>query len=351
MAAFNVRFALIARTIAVRAAYTERSCEFAPTAPRNIRLHHAVGSVVMSTCTQRHFLRSRTALSLFRHPFHSSEVRHELFPPPDARTLRHRACCTLRRCGCAHRSGRRSRGAGAASRYTRPAQLRTIADLPLRPDGSAVEYTPADVGTIVGRPFWKTNGTPDIEFDYRKMKVKIDARGTARLAGTLTSSDLEKLPRKSAIYLLQCGAPQPRGIVKWTGVRFSDFAQMVGAQSFANYVRVIGSDLYYLQDDMKTLMHPQVMLAWEMNDKADPAGIRGAATTCRAVPLRRAQHERDYGHPVHGDVLPPRAPLADLIANRNRWTPRSSFPSCGRRRCKPWLYRRDRDTHAMFSPP
>ena len=151
-----------------------------------------------------------------------------------------------------------------------PAQLRTIADLPLRPDGSAVEFTQADVGTIQGRPFWKTQGTPDIEFDYRKMKVKIDGRGTSTMAGTLTSSDLEKLPRMSAIYKLQCGAPQPTGIVKWTGVRFSDFAQMVGAQSFANYVRVIGSDLYYLEDDMKTLMHPQVMLAWEMNDKPIP---------------------------------------------------------------------------------
>jgi len=151
-----------------------------------------------------------------------------------------------------------------------PAQLRTIADLPLKPDGSAVEYTPADVGSIAGRPFWKTSGTPDIEFDYRKMKVKIDGRGTSRLAGTLTYSDLEKLPPMSAIYLLQCGAPQPRGIVKWTGVRFSDFAQMVGAQTFANYVRVIGSDLYYLEDDMKTLMHPQVMLAWMMNDKPIP---------------------------------------------------------------------------------
>jgi DMSO/TMAO reductase YedYZ molybdopterin-dependent catalytic subunit len=151
-----------------------------------------------------------------------------------------------------------------------PAQLRTVADLPLRPDGSAVEFTPADVGTIQGRPFWKTNGTPDIEFDYRKMKVKIDGRGTSRLAGTLTFSDLEKLPRMSAIYKLQCGAPQPTGIVKWTGTRFSDFAQMVGAQSFANYVRVIGSDLYYLEDDMKTLMHPQVMLAWMMNDAPIP---------------------------------------------------------------------------------
>jgi DMSO/TMAO reductase YedYZ molybdopterin-dependent catalytic subunit len=163
-----------------------------------------------------------------------------------------------------------AQGAPAAPDRLVETPLRNIANLPLRPDGSAVEYTEADIGTIQGRPFWKTNGTPDIEFDYRKMKVKIDARGTARLAGTLTYSDLEKLPRMSAIFLLQCGAPQPRGIVKWTGVRFSDFANMVGAQSFANHVRVIGSDLYYLEDDMKTLMHPQVMLAWMMNDKPIP---------------------------------------------------------------------------------
>ena len=149
-------------------------------------------------------------------------------------------------------------------------RLRAIANLPLKPDGSAVEYTPAEVGSIEGRPFWKTSGTPDIEFDYRKMKIKVDARGTANLAGTLTISDLEKLPRMSAIYLLQCGAPQPRGIVKWTGVRFSDFAKLVGAQPFANYVRTIASDRYYLEDDMKTLMHPQVMLAWMLNDKPIP---------------------------------------------------------------------------------
>jgi DMSO/TMAO reductase YedYZ molybdopterin-dependent catalytic subunit len=149
-------------------------------------------------------------------------------------------------------------------------KLRNISDLPLHPDGSAVERTPAEVGSIEGRPFWKTKGTPDIEFDYRKMKVKLDARGTARLSGTLTFSDLEKLPRMSAIYLLQCGAPVPRGIVKWTGVRFSDFAQAVGAQSFANYARFVGSDEYYTDEDMKTLMHPQVMLAWMMNDQPIP---------------------------------------------------------------------------------
>jgi len=32
----------------------------------------------------------------------------------------------------------------------------------------------------------------------------------------------------SHTFLLQCGAPNPRGVVKWTGVRFGDFADMLG---------------------------------------------------------------------------------------------------------------------------
>jgi DMSO/TMAO reductase YedYZ molybdopterin-dependent catalytic subunit len=149
-------------------------------------------------------------------------------------------------------------------------KLRDASRLPLMPDGSAVEYTPQEAGTITG-VLWRTkNQTPDIEFDYRKMKIKLDARGTAKLSGTLTFGDIEKLPRHSYVTLLQCGAPTPHGIVKWTGVRFSDFAQAVGAQSFAYYGRLVGSDAYFIDEDMKTLMHPQVILAWLLNDEPIP---------------------------------------------------------------------------------
>jgi DMSO/TMAO reductase YedYZ molybdopterin-dependent catalytic subunit len=148
-------------------------------------------------------------------------------------------------------------------------RLRPISELPINPDGSAKEFTEAETGPIDGA-LWKTKGPPDIEFDYRKMKVKLDGRGTSTLSGTLTFADLEKLPPHTQITLLQCGAPKPRGIVKWTGVRFSDFAKAMGAQSFANYVRLTASDDYYLDEDMKTMMHPQVMLAWMANDKPLP---------------------------------------------------------------------------------
>ena len=103
-------------------------------------------------------------------------------------------------------------------------QLRSISTLPLNPDGTAVEYTPQEAGAITG-VLWRTkNQTPDGEYDVRKMKIKVDARGTAKLSGSLTFDILEKLPRHSYVVRLQCGAPMPRGTVKWTGVRFSDFA-------------------------------------------------------------------------------------------------------------------------------
>jgi DMSO/TMAO reductase YedYZ molybdopterin-dependent catalytic subunit len=148
-------------------------------------------------------------------------------------------------------------------------RLRTISPLPLNPDGSAPEHAPQEAGPITG-VLWKSKGTPDTEFDYRKMKIKVDARGTANLSGTLSFSDLEKLPPHSQITLLQCGAVNPKGIVKWTGVRFSDFAKSVGAQPFASYGRFVASDGYVIDEDMKTLMHPQVMLAWMINDKPIP---------------------------------------------------------------------------------
>jgi DMSO/TMAO reductase YedYZ molybdopterin-dependent catalytic subunit len=149
-------------------------------------------------------------------------------------------------------------------------KLRDAAKLALNPDRSAVEYAPQEAGTITG-VLWRTkNQTPDIEFDYRKMKIKLDARGTAKLSGTLSFANLENLPRHSYVTLLQCGAPTPRGVVKWTGVRFSDFAQSLGVQSFAYYGRLVGSDAYFIDEDMKTLMHPQVILAWLLNDEPIP---------------------------------------------------------------------------------
>ena len=123
-----------------------------------------------------------------------------------------------------------------------------------------------------------------MDYDYRKLAVKVDTRGLGKLAGTLHFEDLEKLPRTTHTYLLQCGAPNPRGIVKWTGVRFSDFADMLGLVSGVHYCRLVASDRHYVDEPMATLRHPQVMLAWLMNDQPIPP--RHGAPLRLIVPFR-----------------------------------------------------------------
>lgn len=142
------------------------------------------------------------------------------------------------------------------------------APLPLNPDGSAPAHPESAAGPIEGRLMWQTSDrtTPPGDPDYRNMAIRVDPRGLARMRGTLRFSDLEALPRVSGTYLLQCGAPTPRGIVKWTGVRFSDFADMLGLIPGAQYARFVGRDGAYVDEDVETLRHPQVMLAWMMND-------------------------------------------------------------------------------------
>jgi DMSO/TMAO reductase YedYZ molybdopterin-dependent catalytic subunit len=163
------------------------------------------------------------------------------------------------------------------------------APLPLNPDGSAPEHAASEAGPITDPLMWRTQDrqAPAIEYDYRKMAIKVDTRGLGKLAGTMHFADLEKLPRVSGTFLLQCGAPNPRGVVKWTGVRFNDFADMLGLGPGVHYCRFIASDRLYVDEPLTTLRHPQVMLAWLMNDAPIPS--KHGAPLRLIVPFRYGQ--------------------------------------------------------------
>jgi DMSO/TMAO reductase YedYZ molybdopterin-dependent catalytic subunit len=154
----------------------------------------------------------------------------------------------------------------------RPLREGFPAPLPLNSDGSAPEHPESAAGPITDPLMWRTPNrqTPEIDFDYRNIRIKVDTRGLGKLTGTLRFPDLEGLPRMSRTFLLQCGAANPRGIVKWTGVRFSDFANTLGLVPGVHYCRFIASDRFYMDEAMETLRHPQVMLAWLMNDAPIP---------------------------------------------------------------------------------
>ena len=154
----------------------------------------------------------------------------------------------------------------------RPLRAGFPAPLPLNPDGSAPEHPAAAAGPITDPLMWRTpdKAAPAIEYDVRKLAVKVDPRGLAKMGGTLRFADLEKLPQVSHTFLLQCGAANPRGIVTWTCVRFSDVADMLGLVAGAHYCRFVASDRHYVDESVATLRHPQVMLAWMMNGAPIP---------------------------------------------------------------------------------
>jgi DMSO/TMAO reductase YedYZ molybdopterin-dependent catalytic subunit len=154
----------------------------------------------------------------------------------------------------------------------RPLRQGFPAPLPLNADGTAPEHPDTTAGLITDPLMWRTadRTAPQIEFDYMKTAIKVDTRGLGKLTGTLRFPDLEKLTRVSHTFLVQCGAPNPRGIVKWTGVRFSDFADLLGLVPGVHYCRFVASDRFYVDEAMETLRRPQVMLAWMMNDQPIP---------------------------------------------------------------------------------
>jgi DMSO/TMAO reductase YedYZ molybdopterin-dependent catalytic subunit len=168
--------------------------------------------------------------------------------------------------------------------------VRNIAPLPLNADGSAPEHPASAAGAISDPSLWRYNKNepPQIDYDFRNLRVKLDSRGHAKKMGTLTFADLDPLPRHSGTYLLQCGAPNPRGIVKWTGVRFSDFAEMIGIQPFAHYARILGADRFWMDEEIRTLLHPQVMLVWLMNDQ--PIAPKHGAPLRLIIPFRYGAH-------------------------------------------------------------
>jgi DMSO/TMAO reductase YedYZ molybdopterin-dependent catalytic subunit len=60
-------------------------------------------------------------------------------------------------------------------------------------------------------------------------------------------------------------------IGKWSGPRFSDFLQRVGADLSAKYVGFQCADGYYGSIDMPTALHPQTIMAFKFADDTLPA--------------------------------------------------------------------------------
>lgn len=99
----------------------------------------------------------------------------------------------------------------------------------------------------------------------------------------LTLDDIKNLPRYEMITELKCIEGWSI-VVKWAGARFSDFAEKYQPQ-FTGYVSLVTPDEgYYVGWDMPSILHPQTLLAYEIN--GTPLPLEHGAPLRLASPLK-----------------------------------------------------------------
>lgn len=108
------------------------------------------------------------------------------------------------------------------------------------------------------------------DFDPATWKLYVIKTNGDTLA--LSLDDIKKLPKVDIIFNFKCieGWNQ---IQHWAGVRFSDFLKAYGLadETQMKYVGLVTPDQdYYVGIDMASIMHPQTILCYELNDQPLP---------------------------------------------------------------------------------
>jgi DMSO/TMAO reductase YedYZ molybdopterin-dependent catalytic subunit len=117
------------------------------------------------------------------------------------------------------------------------------------------------------------------EVDPSEWRLLVEGTGDEALATDgLTLDAIKSLPRIEMVTELKCieGWSQ---IVQWAGARFSDFVSQYAPGAMTEYVSMETPDgEYYVGLDRDSALHPQTLLAYEMND--------APLTTAHGAPLR-----------------------------------------------------------------
>ncbi len=125
----------------------------------------------------------------------------------------------------------------------------------------------------------RVNGMEGLESEFDPASWTLIVRGLANRTDDLflTLDDIKKLPRTEMVTEFKCIEGWST-IVHWAGVRFSDFIKAYPPLSFENerqdgrpkdlapFVSMATPDeRYFVGWDIKSIMHPQTLLAYEMN--------------------------------------------------------------------------------------
>jgi DMSO/TMAO reductase YedYZ molybdopterin-dependent catalytic subunit len=132
------------------------------------------------------------------------------------------------------------------------------------------KLAPEYAESMITRPFPFNGYYP--ESDVRvidETDYKLQLGGMIKERKPWRLPELYALPQVSQVTRLIC-VEGWSAIGKWSGVRFSDFLQRVGADLGAKYVGFNCGDDYYSSIDMATALHPQTLLAFRFADQILP---------------------------------------------------------------------------------
>jgi len=160
----------------------------------------------------------------------------------------------------------------------------------------AQEFTEKDIST----KFRPNGNPPPITMEYAADAAKqfsnwqLDVKGLVQQPMSLSLADLKALPSRTQITRHDC-VEGWSAIAKWKGVRLEEIMKKVRPAAEAKYIvfRCMDTDSdgsnYYESIDLADAMHPQTILAYEMNDQ--PLPVENGA------PLRlRIENQLGYKH-------------------------------------------------------
>jgi DMSO/TMAO reductase YedYZ molybdopterin-dependent catalytic subunit len=123
------------------------------------------------------------------------------------------------------------------------------------------------------------NGIPEINLDNFSLTVD----GLVQQPQQLSLSTLGQLPQHEIVIRHVC-VEGWAAIVAWGGVRLADVLRLAEVSPLAGYVAFESADGYFETWDLRTALHPQTLLATQMNGA--PLPVANGAPLRLASPLK-----------------------------------------------------------------